>query len=244
MACEDKEDTMIFVTSDIHGYPLDNFLGLLKKADFGVNDTLFVLGDVIDRNGDGGVTMLRWMMSQPNVDFILGNHEAMLLSCSFLFEQITDESIKHLNFQQMQLLLQWMQNGSQPTMTALRQLKKKNPEMLGDLLDYLRDAPLYAAVSTGGRDFLLVHSGLGNFSPSKKLSDYSADELLWTRPAPDEKYYTDMITIFGHTPTGYIWGEKGKMFRTETWIDIDTGASSGGAPMLLRLDDLKAFYAN
>lgn len=235
---------MIYATSDIHGYPLDAFRRLLDTAAFSDSDYLYVLGDVIDRNGDGGIEMLLWMMDQPNIEMILGNHEAMLLSCSFLFEEITDDAIDRMDSHRIRLLSQWMANGAEPTMTALRQLKKKNPEMLGDLLDYLRDAPLYAAVSTGGRDFLLVHSGLGNFSPSKKLSDYSADELLWTRPAPDEKYYTDMITIFGHTPTGYIWGEKGKMFRTETWIDIDTGASSGGAPMLLRLDDLKAFYAN
>jgi hypothetical protein len=39
-----------------------------------------------------------------------------------------------------------------------------------------------------------------------------------------------------------MFGEKGKMFRSDTWIDIDTGASGGGSPMLLRLDDLKAFY--
>ena len=235
---------MIYATSDIHGYPLDAFRRLLDTAAFSDSDYLYVLGDVIDRNGDGGIEMILWMMDQPNIEMILGNHEAMLLSCSFLFEAITEDAIDRMDSQRIRLLSQWMANGAEPTMTALRQLKKKNPEMLGDLLDYLRDAPLYAAVSTGGRDFLLVHSGLGNFSPSKKLSDYSADELLWTRPAPDEKYYTDMITIFGHTPTGYILGEKGKMFRTETWIDIDTGASSGGAPMLLRLDDLKAFYAN
>ena len=233
---------MIYTSSDIHGYPLNDFLTLLKKAGFGENDMLFILGDVIDRNGDGGVAMLRWMMNQPNVEFILGNHEAMLLSCSFLFDEITDETIDHLSFQQMQLLLQWMQNGSQPTMTALRKLKQNSPEVIADLLDYLRDAPLYAAVSTGGRDFLLVHSGLGNFSPEKKISDYIPDELLWTRPSPDIQYFSDVITILGHTPTGYMFGEKGKMFHTETWIDIDTGASSGGAPMLLRLDDMKAFY--
>ena len=33
------------------------------------------------------------------------------------------------------------------------------------------------------------------------------------------------------------------MYQTETWIDIDTGAAGGGAPMLLRLEDLKPFYA-
>ena len=235
---------MIYCTSDIHGFPIESFFRLLEKGDYGGQDTLYILGDVIDRNSDGGVAMLRWMMNQPNVEFILGNHEAMLLSCSFLFEEITDESIDHLNFQQMQLLLQWMQNGSQPTMTSLRELKKKDPDALNDLLDYLRDAPLYSVVSAGGRDFVLVHSGLGNFSQEKKLSEYTPDDLLWTRSSPDEIYIPDIMTILGHTPTGYLFGEKGKMFRTDTWIDIDTGASGGGSPMLLRLDDMKEFYAD
>ncbi len=233
---------MIYITSDIHGYPLDSFLRLLEKAGFSDEDTLYVLGDVIDRNGDGGIAMLQWMMNRPNVEFILGNHEAMLLSCSFLFEEITDENVDHLDFQQMQLFLQWLGNGAQTTLTALRELKNRNPEALADLLDYLRDAPLYAKVSAGGNDWLLVHSGLQNFSPERKLSEYTPDELLWNRPSPDDRYFTGVITVFGHTPTGYKFGERGKMFRTDTWIDIDTGASGGGSPMLLRLDDLKAFY--
>ncbi len=235
---------MIYATSDLHGYPLESFLQLLEFAGFCDCDCLYVLGDVIDRNGDGGIAMLRWMMSRPNVELFLGNHEAMLLSCAFLFEEVTDESINHLNFEQMQLFLQWMQNGAQPTMKSLRALKEKDPKALYDLMDYLRDAPLYAAVSAGEKDYLLVHSGLGNFSSEKKLAEYSPEELLWTRPSPDERYFSDIMTILGHTPTGYYFGEKGKMFRTDTWIDIDTGASGGGAPMLLRLDDLKAFYAD
>ena len=234
---------MIYATSDAHGYPLDSFLRLLESAGFCDSDSLYVLGDVIDRNGDGGVAMLRWMMSRPNVELILGNHEAMLLSCAFLFEEISEESLDHLNYGQMQLLLQWMRNGSQPTINSLRALKKQNPEALNDLLDYLRDAPLYAAVTAGGRDFLLVHSGLGNFSPEKKLSEYTPDELLWHRPYADEQFFPDIMTILGHTPTGYRFGKPGKMYRTDTWIDIDTGVA-GGAPMLLRLDDLKAFYAS
>jgi len=44
---------MIFATSDIHGYPLDSFLRLLEKAGFSASDRLYVIGDVIDRNGDG-----------------------------------------------------------------------------------------------------------------------------------------------------------------------------------------------
>ena len=234
---------MIYATSDIHGYPLDAFRRLLDKAAFSDADTLYVLGDVIDRNGDGGIEMLLWMMDQFNIEMILGNHEAMLLSCSFLFEEITDNAIDRFDIARMRLLSQWMANGAEPTMTALRALKNKNPAALSDLLDYLRDIPLYAAASAGEKDFLLVHSGFGNYAPDKKLSRYTPDELLWHRPTPEETFYPDFITILGHTPTGYIFGEKGKMFRMDTWIDIDTGAGNGGSPMLLRLDDLRAYYA-
>ena len=51
---------MIYATSDLHGYSLESFLRLLEKAGFGDSDVLYVLGDVIDRNGDGGIAMLRW----------------------------------------------------------------------------------------------------------------------------------------------------------------------------------------
>ena len=53
-----RGESMIYVTSDLHGYPLKDFQRLLNKANFGEDDFLFVLGDVIDRNGDGGVEML------------------------------------------------------------------------------------------------------------------------------------------------------------------------------------------
>ena len=75
---------MTYVISDLHGYPIEKIEKCcLKKANFGEDDFLYILGDVIDRNGDGGVGILRWLLSQPNVQLILGNHEAMLLSCEF-----------------------------------------------------------------------------------------------------------------------------------------------------------------
>ena len=84
---------MHYATSDLHGFPLDDFLRLLDKAGFSEDDELYVLGDVIDRNGDGGIETLRWMMRQPNVTMLLGNHEAMLLGCDFIFTSVTDESL-------------------------------------------------------------------------------------------------------------------------------------------------------
>ena len=232
---------MIYVTSDLHGYPLHRFLDLLRQAGFGERDFLFVLGDVTDRNGDGGIAMLQWMMVQPNVELILGNHEAMLLSCAFLFEEITDASLERLEAGQLDRLSAWMCNGAEPTLEALRRLRREDPETVEDILEYLREAPLYETVDTQGRDFLLVHAGLGNFAPNRPLSDYAADELLWHRPDADEQYFDDVMTVLGHTPTGH-YGTRGKAFQTRTWIDIDTGAAGGGAPMILRLEDMRAFY--
>ena len=91
--------------------------------------------------------------------------------------------------------------------------------------------------------YVLVHGGLNGFSPEKGLDEYSADDLLWTRPGPDDRYWDDRLVILGHTPTQYFSCEKGRMLVTDTWADIDTGAAGGGGPMLLRLDDMYPFYA-
>lgn len=80
---------MTYVISDLHGYPLEKLKKLLKKANFSSDDFLYILGDIIDRNGDGGVGILLWLLEQVNVQLILGNHETMLLSCDFVFDEIT-----------------------------------------------------------------------------------------------------------------------------------------------------------
>lgn len=106
-----------------------------------------------------------------------------------------------------------------------------------------RSVPLYETLTVNGKDFVLTHSGLGSFQKNKKLSEYSSTDLLWNRPSLTEKYFDDVTVIFGHTPTVY-YGEnfKGKVIKTETWIDVDVGAGLGLNPMLLRLDDMKEFY--
>lgn len=233
---------MNYVISDLHGYPLEKLKKLLKKAEFSDDDFLYILGDVIDRNGDGGVEMLCWLIEQSNIQLLLGNHEAMLLACKFVFDEITDESIEALNEDKITLLNNYMLNGGDVTLKSLSKLGKKSPETVRDIYDYLADAPLYEAVTAGDNDFILVHGGLENFRKDKKLSEYTADELIWCLPELDDEYFDDIITVFGHTPTmSYGDENKGKILKTRTWIDIDVGAAYGQEPILLRLDDLMEF---
>lgn len=189
--------------------------------------------------------MLCWLLEQPNVQLILGNHEAMILSCAFVFEKITNESLQNVTPEKLELLNTYMQNGGDVTLRALQRLKESSPETMLYILDYLRGAPLYETVSTEKNDFLLVHAGLGHFDKDKKLSRYAADDFLWTWPELSDEYFDDVITVFGHTPT-LVYGEEytGKILKTRTWIAIDAGVAYGQKPALLRLDDLKEFYAD
>ena len=232
---------MIYVTSDLHGYPLDKFKALLEKAGFSDDDFLFVLGDVIDRGTDG-VKLLRWMMLQPNVELILGNHEAMMLSNSFLFDEITEESIDRLTGSEMNSYMTWISNGGQATLDELKILRSSQVKYI---LEYIQEAPLYEEITVGDRAFILVHSGLGAFVYTKPISEYSATDLLWTRPSLTKRYFENKTVVFGHTPTASYGPEyKGRAVKTETWINIDTGSAMGLSPMLLRLDDMKEFYAD
>lgn len=234
---------MIYVTSDLHGLPLKELQALLKKAGFSTADWLYILGDVVDRRNDGGVEILRWLLVQDNAQLILGNHEAMLLACDFVFEEITEHSIARLSPEKWNALQLYLRNGGEATLEAMQKLLQSDPSAAAGILEYLQSAPLYETTEAGGRDFLLCHAGLGDFRPDKKLSQYTPEEWLWARPRLTDVYFHDFLTVFGHTPTRYYGNEyAGKILRTDTWIDIDVGLASGASPVLLRLDDLEEIY--
>lgn len=231
----------VYVTSDLHGYPLDRFREHLSSIGFSDSDWLYILGDVIDRNGDGGVAMLRWLLCQPNVQLLRGNHEQMMLECSFAFEKITEDGLSSLSAEKLSAFTNWLANGAEPTLASMKKLLRTSKETVSDILDYLAETPLYETVEAGGRSFLLVHAGLGGFSRDKRLSDYTERELLWTRPIPTDRYFDSVLTVLGHTPCA-LYRSRGRAFFTDTWVDIDVGCADGAVPMLLRLDDMREFY--
>ena len=85
-----------YVVSDIHG-EYDMFLELLDKIGLKETDTLYVLGDILDR-GPHPLRLLRKLMEMPNVVCLVGNHELMALEClEFLCKEITEESIDRID---------------------------------------------------------------------------------------------------------------------------------------------------
>lgn len=236
---------MVYVTSDLHGFPLDKFKHFLGKIGFCKDDYLYILGDVIDRGSDG-VQLLQWIMGEPNVELILGNHEAMMLACRFMFEDKTDALKSSLTEAECEFLrFNWIENDGDVTRNALNELKAEEggEEKIRDIFDFLWDAPWYDVVSVNGKDYILTHGGLGNFRKDKKMSEYTLDELTWERPDINDRYFNDMTVVFGHTPTIYYRREYlGKVLKTDTWIDVDVGVGIGQDPVLFRLDDEKCLY--
>ena len=68
---------MIYVLSDIHGNTA-RFNSIMEQINLQPEDTLYVLGDVVDRYPDG-IKILRRIMKMPNAKMLMGNHEYMML---------------------------------------------------------------------------------------------------------------------------------------------------------------------
>jgi serine/threonine protein phosphatase 1 len=114
---------MIFAASDLHGFPLVRFMNGLKAIGFGENDFLYILGDVVDRHGDGGAAMLRWMSLQRNMQLLMGNHEYMMLSCAEMLYDASPACVKRLSREQLRTFLHWSDNGGTATLNGFAVLR-------------------------------------------------------------------------------------------------------------------------
>ena len=234
---------MIYVCSDIHGH-YDKFLAMLKAIQFRLSDTLWIVGDIVDR-GPEGCRILLDIMDRPNIFTIIGNHELYVSVClPWLMEKVTDQSIESLDEDQLTTLSEWIANGGGTTLRELRRLPRQTREQI---LEYIREMDLYAQISAGGRDYVLVHAGLEHFSPDRPLEEYELSDFLFSRPGPDRIYYADRYLVYGHTPTRLMRKQMGeppsdRILRRGKQIAIDCGCGFGGALGCLCLDTLEEFY--
>lgn len=234
---------MHYIISDLHGH-YDKYRAILGAIQFKSTDTLYVLGDVIDRGPDGCRILLD-MMARPNVIPILGNHEFTAAMClPWLLEEVTDQSLDALGEVQIAALSEWIDNGGGPT---LRELKRMRQEEREDILEYIREMDLYAEVEAGGRSFVLTHSGLDHFAPEKSLEAYELMDFLLAHPSLNTEFYRDQYLVYGHTPTRLLRRQAGEapaddIIRRGTQIAVDCGCGYGGRLGCLCLDTLEEFY--
>ena len=233
---------MIYVMSDLHGQ-YEKYLKMLETISFSDDDTLYILGDIVDR-GDHPVKILQDMCLRPNVYPIMGNHEQMAFTMlRKLCVEITENNYEnHLKAEDFHLLSEWFINGGQTTLEEFRRL---SPEQREDLFDYFDEFLCYDEFSLNGNEFVLVHGGLDDFSPEKPLEDYEPSSLLWTKTDYTKRYYQDKYLVTGHVPTETIDpAYNGKIYTKNGHIAIDCGAGHGNALGCIRLDDFKTFYVN
>ncbi len=228
--------------SDIHGR-LDMFEEVLEKINLKDSDTLYILGDVIDR-GPNPVKILLKLMEMPNVICLVGNHELMAAEClTFLMKEITDMSIEELDEKTLNNLVTWQYNGSKSTIDEFLALDR---ETRVEVIEFIKDFSIFEELTVNDTDYILVHAGLGNFSKDKDLEDYSLYDLVWPRADYEIKYFDDIYVISGHTPTQLIEENPnpGFIYRANNHIAIDCGTSfPGGRLAALCLETGEEFYS-
>lgn len=232
-----------YVISDIHG-EYEMFNRLLEKIQLKETDTLYVLGDILDRGAHPIKTILK-LMEMTNVICLAGNHELMALEClEFLMQEITDISIDEVDEKMLDNLVTWQYNGSKTTIDEFRSLSR---EMQYAVIEYLKDFMVYEELTIHEKEFLLVHGGLGNYYPGKDIEEYSLKELIWDRAEYDIQYFENVYVVTGHTPTQGILGNlrPGYIYKKHNHIAIDCGSNQlDGHLAAICLDNGVEFYVS
>lgn len=219
---------MTYVLSDVHG-EIDRWNRMLELIQLSDEDTLIVIGDAIDR-GKQGVEILRDIMGRPNVQFVVGNHEYMMLDT---FWSGNDYDARRL----------WTRNGGGETYRTM--VYRIPTEERLRILRFIQQSPSFLDIEVNGREYHICHG-----MPSHDLIT-----RLWDRPEPPptEPPIPGKTCIVGHTATIWLYElEEGydpntplKIWYGPGLIDVDCGCGSGHKLRrlaCLRLEDLEEFY--
>ena len=174
-----------YCISDIHGN-YERYLRMLEEIHFSGSDTLYVIGDILDR-GKHPIKIVQHMVRYANIIPIAGNHEYMALVClKFLMTEISNDSIDKIDEETIQAITEWQNVGGQSTIDEFHKLSGEEKQ---DIVEYLDEFSLYEEVSCGGKDFVLVHAGLDNFSEDRPLDDYGLHETVFYAPDYERIYF-------------------------------------------------------
>lgn len=215
-----------YVCSDIHGC-FDVFKSMLEGINFSDSDTLYILGDIIDR-GTQNVELIEYVRCSDNIVLLKGNHEKMMVGYYKNKEEF-DNWFDNV----------WFMNGG---LRTHRELKAQGESYINTVVEYFDNLPTVVKLD----NYVLVHAGFSFNGEIGVLDDVletnTEDDILWDREFIQSTKKIDVYTVIcGHTPTISL-GKEGIMHR-EGAILVDCGCVyNGGRLGCLRLDDMKEFY--
>jgi len=174
-----------FAISDIHGCRR-TFQSLLDQIGLSKADTLYLLGDYIDRGPDskGVIDLILQLRSEGHsVICLRGNHEQMLLN-----------ALSKHGLEELQL---WLNAGGAETVDSFHDELQTDTFLPRPYLAFIRQLDYYSLSD----DYWLVHAGF-NFKKNNPLED--TESMLWIR-----NWYAQLkpsllngaVVVHGHTPT-------------------------------------------
>jgi serine/threonine protein phosphatase 1 len=192
-----------FAIADIHGCCRTFRRLLFDVLRLEKSDTLYLLGDYIDRGPDSkGVIASIMEMQATGYDVrpVRGNHEHLLL--------------RSLQMPLYERLAEWLDNGGY---TTLNSYGVAHPQDIPfEHRQFLESLPLYYATDT----HIFAHAGL-DFSLDEPLSDKGEQSMLWKRSGEvDESKLAGRILVSGHTPLSL---SSIKRSLTSSHIRLDNG---------------------
>ena len=182
---------MIYVMSDIHGHRR-RFDSVMKQINLQPEDTLYILGDVIDRNPDG-IRILQQLRAMPNVVMLLGNHEYMMLDALY---NIPDEEDGYADYLREKRLNLWYRNGGDVTHRYLKHIRKSVRQ---EILEYLDKLPVNIEIMVNGQKYLLTHAAPEDEYLNSSMKHRDGREFaVWHRYRSHDRGPDDYTVIFGH----------------------------------------------
>lgn len=237
---------MYYAISDLHGC-YDKYKRMLKIIRFCPSDTLYILGDVIDR-GDGGIQILWDMTRHKNIIPLWGNHDYMAYYLLRAFYDLgTDRCAELL---ETEIYYIWMEIGGDKTYGAFQSLNRDRQKAV---LDYMETFCFFREVEVNGRTFFLSHTVPDKSKMLDFISGFKSGFLemdpeyeegfLFGMPEYGKVYFKDRYIVTGHTPTGHIDEDYiGRICKKNRHIAIDCGAVFGAPLGCICLDTLEEFY--
>ena len=225
---------MHYVMSDLHGR-YDKYQKMLETIGFCDGDTMYILGDFVDRGPDG-IRILQDVMKRPNVEAVIGNHDWTMMRLIADYPVLVEKMGKE---QVLGLFRLWFSDGGLPTYRQIKNLSERDRH---ELLYYVSFMHYYVDVTVNSRRFFMAHT-VPEYDADKPLTEHPAEDFIHGEPDYDVEYDSGTYIVTGHTPTDLIDPKcKGRIWQGNGHIAIDCGAGFGGPLGCLRLEDMAEFY--